>query len=145
MELSSSQKETIQHQYDTLIKKVLKGEARNYMKDIVRRASREVLFSDMSENERNNLFTTDTYASDFYNFEVAGFDVMVKNDLLGEALNTLSAKSRDIILMSYFLDMSDSEIGAMLNVVRSTVFKHRKSALAKIKKYMEGYSNDNGE
>ena len=51
-------------------------------------------------------------------------------------------KKRDIILMSYFLDMSDDEIGMLLNVVRSTVFRHRKSALAKIKQYMEEKSND---
>lgn len=57
-------------------------------------------------------------------------------------LGTLPDKKRDIVLMSYFLDMSDDEIGALLNVVRSTVFRHRKSALAKIKQYMEGKSND---
>ncbi len=142
MELSSSQKETIQHQYDTLIKKCLKGEARNYLAEIVRRANREICFSDLNENELNKFFVTDTYESDYFNFEVGGYDVIVKNDLLGEALGSLPDKKRDIILMSYFLDMSDDEIGMLLNVVRSTVFRHRKSALAKIKQYMEEKSND---
>ena len=142
MELSSSQKETIQHQYDALIKKVLKGEAKNYLIELVKRAGREVYFSDLSERELNKFFVTDTYASDYFNFEVAGYDIIVKNDLLGEALGTLPDKKRDIVLMSYFLDMSDDEIGTLLNVVRSTVFRHRKNALAKIKQYMEGKSND---
>ena len=48
----------------------------------------------------------------------------------------------DIILLSYFLDMSDAEIGELLNVVRTTVFRHRKSALAKIKQYLEGKADD---
>ena len=47
MELSSSQKETIQHQYDALIKKVLKCEAKNYLIELVKRAGREVCFSDL--------------------------------------------------------------------------------------------------
>lgn len=142
MELSSSQKETIQHQYDALIKKCLKGEAKNYLIELAKRASREICFSDLSESELNKFFITDTYESDYFNFEVAGYDISVKNDLLGEALGSLPDKKRDIILMSYFLDMSDDEIGMLLNVVRSTIFRHRKSALAKIRQYMEGKLND---
>ena len=46
------------------------------------------------------------------------------------------------ILLSYFLDMSDAEIAELLNVVRTTVFRHRKSALAKIKQYLEGKADD---
>ena len=44
------------------------------------------------------------------------YDVYVKDDLLNEALNNLPAKKREIILLSYFLDMSDEEIGAMVRV-----------------------------
>ena len=38
--------------------------------------------------------------------------------------------------------MSDAEIGELLNVVRTTVFRHRKSAAAKIKQYLEGKADD---
>ena len=48
---------------------------------------------------------------------MSGFDVLVKNELLAEALNALPERKRDIILLSYFLDMSDAEIGELLNVV----------------------------
>lgn len=65
--------------------------------------------------------------------QASGYDVLVKNELLGEALQALPEKKRDIILLSYFLDMSDEEIGGLLNVVRSTIFRHRKTALEKIK------------
>lgn len=85
---------------------------------------------------------TDEYESDYFRFQVSGFDVLVKNELLAEALNALPERKRDIILLSYFLDMSDAEIGELLNVVRTTVFRHRKSALAKIKQYLEGKADD---
>ena len=114
MELSSSDKERIQHQYDALAKKTLVGEAKSHRRTLAKRAAREV----------------------------SGFDVLVKNELLAEALNALPERKRDIILLSYFLDMSDAEIGELLNVVRTTVFRHRKSALAKIKQYLEGKADD---
>lgn len=137
MELSSSDKERIQHQYDALAKKTLVGEAKSHRRTLAKRAAREVPFSDLSESELAQLFTTDEYKSDYFRFQVSGFDVLVKNELLAEALNALPERKRDIILLSYFLDMSDAEIAELLNVVRTTVFRHRKSALAKIKQYLE--------
>ena len=142
MELSSSEKKTIQHQYDALAKKTLKGAAMNYQIELARRAAREVSFSDLSESELAQLFTTDEYKSDCFRFGVSGFDIFVKNELLAEALNALPERKRNIVLMSYFLDMSDAEIGDLLNVVRTTVFRHRKTALAKIKQYLEGKADD---
>ena len=142
MELSSSDKKRIQHQYDTLAKKILVGEAKSYHRTLAKRAAREVLFSELSEGEFVQLFTMDEYESDCTHFQVSGFDVFVKNELLAEAINALSEKKRNIVLMSYFLDMSDAEIGELLNVVRSTVFWHRKAALAKIKQYLEGKTDD---
>ena len=150
MELSSSDKERIQHQYDALAKKTLVGEAKSHRRTLAKRAAREVTFSDLSESELAQLFTTDEYESDYFHeyesdyfrFQVSGFDVLVKNELLAEALNALPEKKRDIILLSYFLDMSDAEIAELLNVVRTTVFRHRKSALAKIKQYLEGKTDD---
>ena len=140
MELSSSDKERIQHQYDALAKKTLVGEAKSHRRTLAKRAAREVTFSDLSESEQ--LFTTDEYESDYFRFQVSGFDVLVKNELLAEALTALPERKRDIVLLSYFLDMSDTEIGELLNVVRTTVFRHRKSALAKIKQYLEGKADD---
>ena len=142
MELSSSEKKTIQHQYDALVKKILKGEANSYCRELARRATREVYFSELSENELSQLFTIDEYESEYFRFQISGFNIIVKNELLTEALNTLSEKKRSIVLLSYFLDMSDAEIGELLNVVRTTVFRHRKSALAKIKQYLEGKADD---
>ena len=51
MELSSSDKERIQHQYDALAKKTLVGEAKSHRRTLAKRAAREVPFSDLSESE----------------------------------------------------------------------------------------------
>ena len=85
-------------------KKTLVGEAKSHRRTLAKRAAREVTFSDLSESELAQLFTTDAYESDYFRFQVSGFDVLVKNELLAEALNALPERKRDIILLSYFLD-----------------------------------------
>ncbi len=142
MEPSSSDKKTIQHQYDTYIKKNLKGEARSFYREMDKRSVQEICFSAMNESDFNQLYTEDIYDFEYTKFTVSGFDVTVRNILLSEALEILSQQKRDIILLSYYLDMSDSEIGELLNVVRSTVFRNRKAALTKIKQYMEGKADE---
>ena len=72
-----------------------------------------------------------------YLFEINGFDVIIRNELLAEAVTSLPERKRNIILMSYFLDMSDYEIAELLNLVRSTVTYHREDALEKLKRFME--------
>ncbi|MCC2735989.1 sigma-70 family RNA polymerase sigma factor, partial [Fusicatenibacter saccharivorans] len=48
MELSSSDKERIQHQYDSLAKKTLVGESKSHRRTFEKRAARQVTFSDLS-------------------------------------------------------------------------------------------------
>ena len=68
-----------------------------------------------------------------------GYPVGVENDLLSEALRELPDKKREILLLFYFMDMSDSEIADLLKLNRSTVYRHRTSGLALIKKFMEEF------
>ena len=100
MEQSSSDKKTIQHQYDALAKKTLKGEAKNFQIELAKRAAREVSFSELSENELNQFYVMDEYESDFYRFPVSGYDVFVRNALLGSIRNPIRKKAeyRPLIL-----------------------------------------------
>ena len=138
VDTSSSDKETVQHQFDTLAKKILRGEAKSYQREIYKRAEHQVLFGEMNDIELEQLYTEDEYPSDMTSFLAYGYEVLIHDELLADALHDLSDKKRDIILLSYCLDMSDEEIGRLLNIVRSTVFRNRKAALEVLKKYMEG-------
>lgn len=104
MELSSSDKERIQHQYDALAKKTLVGEAKSHRRTLAKRAAREVTFSDLSESELAQLFTTDEYESDYFRFQVSGFDVLVKMNCLPKPL-TLCPKGNAtlsfVLLLGY--------------------------------------------
>ena len=56
---------------------------------------------------------------------------------LAEALNEIPADRREIVLMSYFFDMTDAEIAARLNIARRTVAHRRVRTLQDLKKIME--------
>ena len=52
-------------------------------------------------------------------------------------LAKLLREKRDVILLSYFMDMSDREIGELLDMVRRTVQHRRTDTLAELRKRME--------
>ena len=137
MELTPSQKKTVRHQFDSFCRKVLREEARDYARDLARQGEREVSLSGLSEEEMARLYVLDDYPSEQFHFEVQGYDIAVKNEKLAEALEALSDDKRDIVLLAYFLDMTDQEIADKLNVVRRTVQYRRASSLKEMKKRLE--------
>ncbi len=78
-------------------------------------------------------------------FQVLGYDIFVRDILLAEALECLNERRLSVTLMSYFLDMSDAEIGRTLNVVRSTVYEHRKKSLEILRKKLKEGMDEQGE
>jgi len=107
-----------------------------------RRGERETSFSELSEQEEAQLSTTDKYFATEQIFSVLGRDVIVTDALIAEALKSLPERKRDIILLSYFLELSDGEIGKKLNLIRTTVQYQRTSTLRQLKKFMEGNADE---
>ncbi|HBN28965.1 MAG TPA: hypothetical protein DEF85_02275 [Clostridiaceae bacterium] len=126
-----------QHAFDSFCKKILKHEARDYYDELKRQNSREITFSDLSVKEMEQLHTVDKYFVTEQIFTALGLDVIVTDDVIAGALESLSERKRDIILLSYFLELSDREIGDKLNMLRSTVQYQRTSTLRQLKKFME--------
>ena len=126
-----------QRVFDCFCKKVLKNEARNHYDEMKRLRDKEVSFSELTETELEQLSTTDKYFSTEQTFNVLGHDVIVNDESIAEALRSLPERKRDIILLSYFLELSDGEIGKKLNLIRSTVQYQRTSTLRELKKIME--------
>lgn len=133
----SSFQETIENQFDYICKRAMEDERKDYFKHLSRLSKKEVSFSDTGDYLVNQFSTVDKHSTDFQLFMSNGFSIRVESDLLSEALRNLSEKKRDIILLSYFRDMSDMEIAELLELNRSTVYRHRTSGLAFIKKFMK--------
>ena len=143
MRKSSSYDEMgVRKQFDLICKLALKGEKIDYCRHIAYRQKHEVMLSELSEKDMGRLYTVDEYEVENQWFQVLGYDIEVKDTLIAEALQALSEKKRDVILLSYFMDMSDAEIGRALNLVRSTVYEHRKRSLELMKNIMEEHTDE---
>ena len=60
------------------------------------------------------------------------------NDLqIAEAFQKLSEKKREILLMLYFLDMTETEIASDLHLVQSTIHYHKKVSLNRMRQILE--------
>ena len=68
--------------------------------------------------------------------------VQIASDELAEAITSLPAEKRNIILLSYFLEMTDMEIAELLNMVRSSVAYRRTATLKLLKELMGGKTDD---
>ena len=127
-----------QHTFDSFCKKVLKNDVRNFYSEMKRLRDNEVSFSETSEREFAQLSTMDKYFATEQAFNVSGYDIIVNDESIAEALRSLPERKRDIILLYYFLELSDAEIGKKLNLIRSTVQYQRTGALRELRKIMEG-------
>ena len=143
MEQSSSNRNEInQKMFDSYCKRILKNEAIDCFREIQKHRQREIFFSELSEREWKQLYMEDEYDLDTCNFQVLGYDVEVKDALIAEALNLLSDKKREVVLLAYFLDMSDTEIAKLLNLRQSTIHYHRTSSLKSLKEFLEERTNE---
>ena len=132
---------TVRHQFDYFCKKILHGEKVNYEREMEYRGKHEISFSQLTQEELGQLNSMDEYTVEEAMFRVLDYDVVVKDDLISEALKTLPEKKRNVILLSFFMDMTDTEIAKQMNLVRSTIHHHRISSLRTLKKVMEEIKN----
>lgn len=137
-----SHEEHIRHTFDAFCKKVLRNEARDYLDELARQRNREISFSDLPVEVMEQLSVCDDYFADDRTFDVLGNTVQIASDELAEAIAALPKQKRDIILLSYFLDMSDGEIAKALNMVRSSVAYRRSATLKLLRELMGGKADE---
>ena len=131
---SKEKMQTVRHQFDYFCKKILHGEKVNYEREMEYRGKHEISFSQLTQEELGQLNSMDEYTAEEEMFRVLDYDVVVKDDLICEVLKTLPEKKRNVILLSFFMDMTDTEIAKRMNLVRSTIYHHRVSSLRTLKK-----------
>jgi len=131
-----------QEQFDSFCKKLLRNHVRNYERYLRRNRRRECFFEDVCKDHRlQQCFSVPPYG-EAYSFRVMNMDVLVKNLILGAALEDLEDERRDIVLLAYFFEMTDQEIAERLNLIRRTVAYRRGSTLKQLKKFLEAYADD---
>lgn len=136
METTSYEKR-VQNQFAGFCVKVLKNEARHIHRENNRSLAHEKSINELSSAELSELAAYDNYFENEHIFNVDGKDIVVSGDVLAQALNNLPIDRRNIILLSYFLGMTDREIGEHLNTLRQTISKRRAKTLKNLRDYLE--------
>ena len=135
MKLNNQEKDIVRRKFCAYCIKVLRGEALNYFDELKRKQKREINFSDFFQKDLETLGYYDNYEI-AENFIVLGNQVSIYDEGISQALKKLSSKKRDIILMLFFLDMTEKEIAACLQLVQSTVHYHKSDSLKLLRKIL---------
>ena len=127
----------IRLQFDCLARKVIGRTVKNYNKELSRRSMKEIPFCELPKSELNQIGTIDEYSIEFTSFQVFGLEVRIYDEKLCEAVKQLSERRRDILLMSYFLEIPDATIAEILDIARYSVYRNRMQSLKLIKDMYE--------
>jgi DNA-directed RNA polymerase specialized sigma24 family protein len=128
--------EHMQHCFDSYCKKILKYKAVDIHREAKKRSKKEIIFSDMPTHELENISVVDKYFANEFVFHILGKNIGISDVDLGNALNVLAPRKREIVLFAYVLDMTDKEIAAHLKMARRTVAYQRTSTLRELRKLL---------
>lgn len=137
-----SHEEDVRHAFDAFCKKVLRNEARDYLDEMKRKNNREIPFSALPLEAMEQFATYDCYFAEERTFHILGCSVYVDDADLAEAIAALPKDKQDIILLFYFLEMSDYEIAKRLNMIRRSVTYRRTSTLKLLKELIGGMADE---
>lgn len=105
------------------------------------RSKREVLLADLPENALYDVGTEDKElerAEDERRvFHVRGIDVTISDQRLARAISYLFPKDREIVLLSYFAELTDGEVAQRVKLSRPTVQRRKNAALGKLREMLE--------
>ena len=99
------------------------------------------------EIELEDAMLYDEAVYDEYSFlenfvRVMDFNMMIKNDLLYEALRSMEQRHRDFVYLSLCESWSDKQIGQKLNMSRSSVQRIKKRLHDELKRKLVGGEED---
>jgi RNA polymerase sigma factor (sigma-70 family) len=127
-------------QYDAFVKKALYRGQIDYIREAQRLADKQTLFSELEEGKVESF--ADSQAEEAFTevesmFQVFQYTISVRESLVHDALMQIDERMRNIILLAFWLEMSDQEIADEIGMKRRTVADIRKKAYPIIKKILE--------
>lgn len=137
MKLSKRERDIVRKKFCVYCIKVLHGEALNYLHELNTKHKYEINFSEMSQNELKKLcvYEENQDAEILYIMDTR---IAIYDEEIYEALMKLPKRKRQIILMLFFMDMTEKEIAQCLKIVQSTVHYHKDDSLKILKELLKG-------
>lgn len=122
-------------QFVLFCRTALMYEKKNYYNEQRNRAERETHMEMLSLRQSEMIEKIfDTYHADY--FSVMGYEIGIIDGDLAQALRELPDKKIQIVLLYYFVGLSDREIGEIYGTGRSTICDQRNNAIKKLRLLM---------
>ena len=134
----------IRKRFHVYCKKVIEHTAINLAKSIKRRNAKELSFDELTPREEILICTVDVDEYDDGLFHING--KVITPELVAEAIESLPQKKRLAVILYYYDEKSDEEIGKILNLSRTGAQYHRLSAYDPLRAFlMERAKNEDDE
>ena len=141
MQWSDKDISRIEGKFDSFCKTVLRNFARDWYRAKRKHHATEVLFSELPNGQLFEPVHNDPICPlEQYLFDDLELPININNDALAQALRQLSRRKRQIVLLAYFCDWTDQQIGERFHVVRSTIQAARTKALKEMRNLLEKQS-----
>ena len=75
-------------------------------------------------------------------FVVRGISLVVRDAVIGECLQFIPPNKRAVLLLSFFGELSDSEIAAFLRISKATVTYRKKDGIRRLRAMMEAMEHE---
>ena len=128
--------------FDAFCMRTIHNAAISIHRSLAAQTAREIPLSSDASDAWTALWTEDAYRLDGREFRVNSRRVVVDDPELSLALQYITPQMREIILLSYFLEQSESEIGKMLKLHKSTVNMKKATALRRLREIIEAAEYD---
>lgn len=135
-DLSVSLQKQVEQQFHNFCMTILRNETRDIYREYARQKKHEKFLEDLTLEELLELSVSDELKKPTV-FVVGENFVLVRNEALALALEQLTAKKREFILLYFFLNKTDQEIAELYDMIRQTVTYQRKSILKQLRLYLE--------
>lgn len=135
-DLSVSLQKQVEQQFHNFCMTILRNETRDIYREYARQKKHEKFLEDLTLEELLELSVSDELKKPTV-FVVGENFVLVRNEALALALEQLTAKKRELILLYFFLNKTDQEIAELYDMIRQTVTYQRKSILKQLRLYLE--------
>lgn len=131
--------ESVINQFDACVKNCLKKELLYRIRTINNYKKHYVIMSELSKSDQDKLCTFDVYPSDAFREKLTTrlFETEIHNELLYQALLLINPITRELIILKFWGDMTDKEIGEILSMSRKMVNYYKNKALINLKEIIE--------
>lgn len=123
--------------FDSYAKHLIRNESIDARRELAHRAEHEVSLSALPYDDLPAAAHEDKYCLEKLGVHSGAGEVEVLDHLLGQAIMSLAPKWRDVIVMYYFLDMTDEKIGGLLRLTAGAIRRRRQTALERLKTMLE--------